>query len=182
MAIETMFRGIHFRSRLEARWAYVFDALGWRYSYEPIDLKGYIPDFVMQGWEVPTIIEIKGEPFGGQCGANLHKYAEKAIDAGWYGLAICLGATFCEEDGIWIGRTFEKYYEDSGGYVLDDVAVLSKCIVCGSYGIRGSWGSWRLRPCGHYDGDGHFIDLDYSWFDSLWRAAGNEVRWTPKAR
>lgn len=49
-AIPTLYRGICFRSRLEARWAATFDQLGWYWSYEPygVDLGDgmlYLPDF-----------------------------------------------------------------------------------------------------------------------------------------
>ena len=33
--IETIYKGYRFRSRLEARWAVFFDALGIEYEYEP---------------------------------------------------------------------------------------------------------------------------------------------------
>lgn len=71
-AIETVYRGYRFRSRLEARWAVFFDALGVPYEYEKegFDLDGaglYLPDF----W-LPTVrcradretgvwVEIKGQ-------------------------------------------------------------------------------------------------------------------------
>lgn len=49
-AIETKYNGYHFRSRLEARWAVFFDAIGLEYVYEYQDFilpnKGrYLPDF-----------------------------------------------------------------------------------------------------------------------------------------
>lgn len=49
-AIQTHYKGYHFRSRLEARWAVFFDALGisWEYEPEGFDLGGgvrYLPDF-----------------------------------------------------------------------------------------------------------------------------------------
>lgn len=48
-AIETVYRGYRFRSRLEARWAVFFDALGVKWEYEPQGfelLSGrYLPDF-----------------------------------------------------------------------------------------------------------------------------------------
>lgn len=48
-ALETEYNGCRFRSRLEARWAVVFDRLGIRYEYERegYDLGGdyYLPDF-----------------------------------------------------------------------------------------------------------------------------------------
>ena len=48
--IETIYNGYRFRSRLEARWAVFFDALGVPYEYEPegFDLGNglyYLPDF-----------------------------------------------------------------------------------------------------------------------------------------
>ena len=52
-AIETVYKGYRFRSRLEARWAVFFDALGieWEYEKEGYDLNGvwYLPDFWMPG-------------------------------------------------------------------------------------------------------------------------------------
>lgn len=50
-AIDTVYRGYKFRSRLEARWAVFFDTLGVDYDYEPegFNLGGeagyYLPDF-----------------------------------------------------------------------------------------------------------------------------------------
>ena len=41
----TIYRGVEFRSRLEARYAAFFDLLDWRWSYEPLDLVGWTPDF-----------------------------------------------------------------------------------------------------------------------------------------
>jgi hypothetical protein len=52
-AIETVYNGYRFRSRLEARWAVFFDALGVEYEYEPEGFelpsgRRYLPDFRMQ--------------------------------------------------------------------------------------------------------------------------------------
>lgn len=68
-AIPTKYAGVQFRSRLEARWAAFFDLVGWRWEYEPIDLAGYIPDFVVQrplmsydevpGFDEPFLVEVK---------------------------------------------------------------------------------------------------------------------------
>lgn len=49
-AIETVYRGFRFRSRLEARWAVFFDTLPikWEYEKEGFDLENglyYLPDF-----------------------------------------------------------------------------------------------------------------------------------------
>ena len=51
-AIETSYKGYRFRSRLEARWAVFFDALGveWQYEPEGFELQDgtrYLPDFLL---------------------------------------------------------------------------------------------------------------------------------------
>jgi len=45
----TVYKNTEFRSRLEARWAAFFDLLGWRWQYEPYDLNGWTPDFIVYG-------------------------------------------------------------------------------------------------------------------------------------
>ncbi len=62
-AIETEYKGYRFRSRLEARWAVFFDALGiaWEYEKEGYDLGEagwYLPDFWLP--EFKCFVEIKG--------------------------------------------------------------------------------------------------------------------------
>jgi hypothetical protein len=61
--ITTVYRGYRFRSRLEARWAVFFDALGLNWTYEPegFDLDGdwYLPDFRVTSGEITYWYEIK---------------------------------------------------------------------------------------------------------------------------
>lgn len=61
--IETKYKGYKFRSRLEARWAVFFDAIGLPYLYEKegYDLEGtwYLPDFWIPDWN--AFVEIKGD-------------------------------------------------------------------------------------------------------------------------
>lgn len=61
-AIETQYAGCRFRSRLEARWAVFFDALGIEWHYEPEGFETaygrYLPDFWLP--ESKAWIEIKG--------------------------------------------------------------------------------------------------------------------------
>jgi hypothetical protein len=63
-AIKTEYNGYRFRSRLEARWAVFFDALGVKWEYEPegyslSDGTLYLPDFWMPSQQ--CFIEIKGQ-------------------------------------------------------------------------------------------------------------------------
>ncbi len=83
-AIPTEYRGIRFRSRLEARWACFFDACGWRWDYEPSDFNGYIPDFrightylevkpAAEYDEAAAYKAIRAVPFGPDC-AEAHQF------------------------------------------------------------------------------------------------------------
>lgn len=62
-AIETSYNGYRFRSRLEARWAVFFDAIGVKYEYEPEGFElpsgRYLPDFWVPEWR--TWLEVKPE-------------------------------------------------------------------------------------------------------------------------
>lgn len=63
-AIETVYNGYKFRSRLEARWAVFFDAAGIKYEYEPQgfemdDGTRYLPDFYLP--ELDVYAEVKGD-------------------------------------------------------------------------------------------------------------------------
>lgn len=87
-AIETRYKGYRFRSRLEARWAVCFDALGipWEYEVEGfVTSEGpYLPDFRLWGhhWvEVkPTIDSVK---------ERIQLLAAFAMEAG--NLSLCIG-------------------------------------------------------------------------------------------
>jgi hypothetical protein len=98
--IQTKYDGTNFRSRLEAKWAHFFDSVGWEWEYEPFDLNGYIPDFVMMGWSEKLIVEVK--PAASM--AELYKHTKKIEASGWDGDAMIVGA----------GPTFGGHEEGSG--------------------------------------------------------------------
>jgi len=60
---ETIYNGYRFRSRLEARWAVFFDALGIKYHYEYQDFMlpsgRYLPDFFLPDFEGGCYCEVK---------------------------------------------------------------------------------------------------------------------------
>lgn len=63
-AIETVYKGYRFRSRLEARWAVFFDTLGVQYEYEKegFEIEGvgrYLPDFYLP--QLDCWFEVKGQ-------------------------------------------------------------------------------------------------------------------------
>lgn len=58
-AIPSLYNGVQFRSRLEARWAAFFDLCGWHWDYEPIDLPGWAPDFSLRTPHCRVFVEVK---------------------------------------------------------------------------------------------------------------------------
>lgn len=74
--IPTAYKGINYRSRLEARWGWVFDgACEGRVVYEPFDADGYIPDFLTYPHPgLPILVEVKPV-------SKLDEYAEVLDDA-----------------------------------------------------------------------------------------------------
>jgi hypothetical protein len=67
VVVPTLYKGIKYRSRTEARWAVVFDELGWHHLYEPESYRLpsalYLPDFYLPQFD--RFFEVKGlEPTG----------------------------------------------------------------------------------------------------------------------
>jgi len=60
-AKQIMVEGIHFRSKLEARWYLFFKKLGWNVVYEPEieGLTGWLPDFLIIGKGFKTLVDVK---------------------------------------------------------------------------------------------------------------------------
>lgn len=66
--IQTEYKGYRFRSRLEARWAVFFDALGvkWEYEFEGYPLStggGYLPDFWLPNLKLYAEVKPDGGDF-----------------------------------------------------------------------------------------------------------------------
>lgn len=86
-AIETRYKGRLFRSRLEARYAVLFDALGIQWDYEPegfefSDGTRYLPDFWLKVPDKPGQgywIEVKA---GKPTPPEVHKLTMLAVESG----------------------------------------------------------------------------------------------------
>jgi hypothetical protein len=83
-AIETRYKGYRFRSRLEARWAVFFDALGFNWVYEPEGLllpngAHYLPDFAVTSLQGRiTFYEIKPRGVTSDPKVDAYQSARKA--------------------------------------------------------------------------------------------------------
>jgi hypothetical protein len=77
------------RSRAEAWWAAWFDEQGWSWDYEPIDLEGYIPDFIVRNGKEQVLVEVKG---GVTALEELQEHREKIDKSGWTGTVLLVGS------------------------------------------------------------------------------------------
>jgi len=152
----TGIQGIRFRSRIEAQWAEMFTKLGWVWEYEPIELNGYIPDFIIKFPYKHLLVEVKGETNM----ENIEQYAEKIINSGWNGEFLLVCSTLGYEDGIYVGLLGSTNFSYLWKGLSDDdtpikptiygrdFAHLSICGVCKNYTIYSHNYGWFCRNCG----------------------------------
>lgn len=174
-AIPTKYAGVQFRSRLEARWAAFFDLLEWKWEYEPFDLDGYIPDFVLS-FTRPLLVEVK--PIVDWSDPCANEAALKIEHSGWTHEAIIVGAGLhaTEFGDRQLGRfALEDVFSDSVSTSSIPVEPFI-CGICGRPSFCSQEQSYRCRVSGCYDGDGH-KNPDDERFISHWREAGNRVQW-----
>lgn len=92
-------KDIIFRSSLEARWAKFFTELGFEWDYEPFDLNGYIPDFIIRlpnDFNNEILVEVKGiTDF-----RKLINYKDKIEKSGWNGHYLIVGSKLWHVDEI----------------------------------------------------------------------------------
>jgi hypothetical protein len=179
---DTVYRGQHFRSRLEARWAAFFDLIGWRWEYEPFDAENYIPDFVVLGRR-SFVVEVKPD-------VDLESLAghalrlERALEGHWDRDVFVAGSTLepsgehCFDlvlpaAGI-LGQRIVDIDDDAGVWSWD-VACWAGCLCCYPASLVHTTQSYERNPCGFYDGGG-LADPPKDLGDR-WREAGAAVRW-----
>jgi len=138
-AIETIYDGYRFRSRLEARWAVFFDAAGIEYEYEKegfkLDSGWYLPDF----WLPKQLQWIEIKPYNDGKWPN-----DPRFDEVWENdenFVVITGNPFRDEG--------PRGYFDFGyeGFVKGDCGRLwCQCYQCGYLGLEFDGCSDRL-PC-----------------------------------
>jgi hypothetical protein len=128
-AIETDYKGVKFRSRLEARWARFFDNLqvGWFYEYEGYEtaVGRYLPDFWLPDVYLRNVqqkgvyLEIKPDDFG--CDHAALEEVCCTLNKG----GILAAGFRCNEYAEWEGVTqIAPWWDDS--------MLLYKCGHCGA--------------------------------------------------
>ena len=163
-AIPTRYAGVNFRSRLEARWAAMFDLLNWRWDYEPLDLAGYIPDFVLQFSE-PLLVEVKPAMTLGECTtAALRLVGAADPPMAVFGASIHIDTVDVECMGLikvlgfpWAGMQIRK--------------------CAGHWTPTSAEGSWRCMLCESQPGR---TNAPHNWELLMdWHEAGNHAQWKP---
>jgi hypothetical protein len=165
--IRTTYAGTRFRSRLEARWAAFFDLVGWEWTYEPFDIEGWIPDFLIHG-DKPVLVEI------GPC-ASLFEYRQKADkplryrDRPTVVLGISPIALPDQKAGLMVNE-----FRDRGDGAPSGSAP-AYWFLCSTCHLLTIFGDDVDRPCGHKLGAPH--SAPPRWLHDLWAQAGNAVQW-----
>lgn len=166
-AIPQFYNGYQFRSKTEARWAYLFDQLEIPYYYEPEPLSlpngiNYWPDFYLpdcNSWfEAKGIMDKKSE----EKISGLIKYGDKPVIVGFPDMTFQACNLWETEDEN--GREIRIFSDTQKEY-----SALVKCRSCGKYYFMGQVGSWRCLCCGIHEGDHHFIEIVDGELDMLGR-------------
>lgn len=173
--IRTTYNRTNFRSRLEARWAAFFDIVGWRWTYEPVDTEGYIPEFLIHG-PASFYAEVGPCEYLSEFSEKADKAITAAKDLGRPVVVLGLDPLFPQGSS--------DFHAASGGYFTDDghgsgtsVGRWATCAKCGATGLYHEYGAWTLRPCGDYDGDHYLGELSSGVLFERWAEAGNKVQW-----
>lgn len=178
-AIPTRYNSVQFRSRLEARWAAFFDLSGIKWEYEPFDLDGWAPDFLLLGNKVEILVEVKPtsddnqNPF--QKAIRYEKTQIKDEERGDTKFVMCVGRSPLIE--------IDHPYADVKAFGFGNDCFFSFYEADGKIDIATCWGGtwdaltrvWRSSWKETYDGYGRSAPI----VAQLWREAGNIVQWKP---
>lgn len=146
----TEYRGIMFRSKLEATWARFFDVIGVDWEYEPAQLPGWVPDFLVAGW---WLAEVKPIPITGACSAEYEPF-QKAIRSFdtlllGDGPGDALGLLVRRRpDGLFVRHLIADVSEGEAVFLPSfSAAVPSLCPMTALWrGVVESTGSWEAAP------------------------------------
>lgn len=205
-AIPTTYAGVNFRSRLEARWAAFFDLCGWKWDYEPFDLDGWAPDFMLKG-KIKALVEVKPIDFSAVEEISMRQAQRLAAKAFRTAATIApkqkAMEDMCDSDLTKFLDETQKppqyeimvvgngpFRNDNwngwglGVFALDDL--WDRDFADLFYGLTAPldyaarYNNYQYRIGGQHDGDGHLHSIRHNDCpEQLWREAGNIVQWKP---
>lgn len=173
-AIPTTYANVLFRSRLEARWAAMFDLMMWPWDYEPIDLEFYIPDFILRFPSEPVLCEVKPALYAD----DLWPHSKKIVKSGWDGQFLIVGGALLRSGSgqTTFGITSERIGESVG---IFDHAVCHRCAACGRISYHHESGGWGCPVGGCESDESLILPVGDPEIRNLWNAAGTRVQWRP---
>jgi hypothetical protein len=186
--IVTFKSGIRYRSRLEARWAAFFELLGWHAFYEPFDLDGYIPDFVLHGRKERILVEVK--PVSGESDPLFQEAKAKIEKSGWKHDALIVSYFLPEANNIeigghdlcvgWLGEFIPwGASNEFFAWTWNSAPFNDRS---GSVGFSHGRNSYHDRITGFYDGNPALLSCGHpskQQIEKHWHDAGNAVQWQP---
>ncbi|MCA6098848.1 hypothetical protein [Bradyrhizobium australafricanum] len=168
---------INFMSRLEARWAALFDLMGWRWSYQPLDFNEWTPDFIIHGAKQRVLVEVY--PIFAANEDLLGRISRAAIGSGKRNDILVVGAEPLWDVRGWCCPAFGWLGELCGpehGHGWGEAIVHDG----GGLGFCHSILQFRNRITGHHDGDSVAGAEGYDGIiRRAWARAGNAVQWRP---
>ena len=172
VAKPTVYQGIQFRSRLEARWAAFFDRLGWPYEYEPFECGGWIPDFLLK-LHTPVLVEVKPAATSRELGDYVRKIdvSTAVHEVLLVGVSPFLDADRCFgllRDRLWDYGWAEAWHFGCTG--------MSARQPEHEFGFCSSEGSYECRVCGAWNGD-HHIGETGAFVHAKWKLAMNDTQY-----
>ncbi len=182
-AIPTKYNGVQFRSRLEAKWAAFFDLCNWRWEYEPIDLEGWIPDFIIHG-KRKIFVEVK--PHYDFCKQTARKISNALYKS-----------EYSQDEILYLGNSlmYDEWDDIYIGWLSEwDNSMLEKPKHHYDNAVIGAWDypdktsrlgfchyqmSFTDRISGIYDGDHFHQNDEWAQTEAManWLKAGNIVQW-----
>lgn len=139
--IETIYKGITMRSKLETKFAYFLDALGIEFLYEPrtfVLSKGitYIPDFYLVDLDV--WVEVKGNIKEHNLEASRCFVKDNSTEL----------LLISNEEAQWFSTK-----DFINGFNEDRNVFIGNCSRCNKYFFCGNLGDYRCRNCKFNNGD-----------------------------
>jgi hypothetical protein len=162
----TTYQGVAFRSILEARWAVMFDLLGWIWDFEPaIPLSAYIPDFLVRAplrrpafarAPATALVLMEAKPIVSTL--DYEAPVRKIALSGWEHAAVVLGPVLWPVGELW-----------AFGFATDRVERRDA--------LPGGHEAWF--PVG-VNADNELELGGGRDVRDLWRRAGNKTQWLPR--
>ena len=187
------YKGINFRSKLEARWYIFMNKLGWKVEYEP-DIEGlsnWIPDFLIIGNDTKVLVEVKPflteKEFDGQYARDTIK---KITNSNWLKLnfdaVLLVGSTLnlttsSAGAGTFVGGTIirptsvdennpQGFYTDNFVYTDHSQKI----------GVCDEW-LWFQDVINNSHEGGHCLDTENNErLEIAWNEAWSKLQWKPQ--